>query len=165
MSLNEKSLNKLLPKCIISVVIVYLIFTLLNYALTSYELSNSIQHPFSFIISNTLSVLRTLTIIAISIKFRKDNYNLIKNTHNIQIYSIFALVLFIICIVVNIFELPMKFLGTLSASIGIYNSNLFLIILWEQIFYNWFISHLLLCIVIVFLVKPKHVNSHCKDAV
>ena len=127
--------------------------------LVSYDLSHTNTSAFGSIM---LFVLRTIIIIGISVVIRKRNYDVLEN-NNIKIYNICIITLFVLSIVLNLFGLPREVLFSLSFSVGIYNlqnSNLFLVVLWEQIFLNFLISHLLLCLTIVFFKKPKqyHLN-------
>ncbi len=155
MQLGNRSLNIILLKCFFSIFLLYILFTPIMFI---YNINTNISGWYFMI----ASILKLGLIATIGIVIRKKNKGmLINNRKQAKMYMVIISMGLAIVGTLHFLDIPLKIYDIVSRAIGIYNmptTNLFLVILYEQLFSNYLVTSMLICSAIVFCYRPNPKN-------
>ena len=147
----KHDLYKVLLKCFVSVLIVYLIFIPVVYVGNLlYRDWNGAEWVLIF-----AYLSRFLAVICIGVHHRRKNQSILTGGGN-RYFTIPICSLLVVSLVLHLEDLPHKWYMTWATTLHIYDifvGNLFFIVLIEQLFNNYLITSFLTCSIIVFF-KP-----------
>ena len=147
----QHNLYKVLLKCFVSVLIVYLVFTPVVFA------GNLLYRDWIgaewVLIFAYLS--QFLAVICIGVHHRRKNRSILADGGNWK-FTILICSLLVVSLVLHLNDLPHKWYMTWATTLHIYDifaDNLFFLVLVEQLFNRYLITSFLICSIIVFF-KP-----------
>lgn len=145
-------MKKLVLKCFLSVLVLYLVFTPV---FCVYNLTNG--SPWLFVAANAG---RFLAVLATGVFYNRQS-RIDRDKQEQSAIFVLLCCLSMFAVFLHFMEIPEKIYGTLSASFGIYEifaDNLFLIVLLEQLFNSSLITNALICSAVAFF-KPIHIKA------
>lgn len=150
---KKNPLNVLFLKCILSIVVIYLLFVPVYYIITNYHILKGDNFSWDFVI---VGVLRAIFVILLGLFIRKKNNGIfLEYKKQRKIYANIILWAIPIYVILYLLEIPETLYWTIFTNIeNMALDSLFLLVLCEQLLRSYLLLSILLCLVIVFWDKP-----------
>lgn len=140
--------TKILLKTFISVLVIYLISIPFIYMFNLVHTMNG--SVWIYLITH---FCKYVAVIFLGFVYRKKYRNKVTENSN-TIVNNFILTSFVLCVLLSVLGVSQKIFYTFTASFQVYdflNNNLFLSIIWEQLFNNYLFTSFFVCAAIIFL--------------
>lgn len=145
---------KMIFKCFLCVVAVYLLFTPVFYLY-----NKNLSSAWVYIAAN---ILQFLAVIAVGVFYQRKNSSIL-SCEQAQYVRIGILCGLIVMVVLHIAYMPERWYGVVTSSLGIYDAfsdNLFVVVLIERLFDNYLITSFLVCTAIACFKPMKKQNGN-----
>ncbi|MGO5113863.1 hypothetical protein ACTQ33_02370 [Candidatus Avoscillospira sp. LCP25S3_F1] len=154
----KQNLFKVLLKCFVSVLIVYLIFTPVFYIsnLLYIKHGNSVDWVLIF-----AYLSRFLAVLCVGVYHRRKNRNILRGDRNWPFLILLCGCLGL-SVILHLKNMPHKWYFTWASTFRIYDvfaDNLFFVVFIEQLFNSYLITSFLLCSLVVFCRPLKKVTA------